>query len=274
MRSLRSAVLLLCAALFACGLPAPIDEGPAGGEVVESSAAPLTLPEVTVRFNADWTISQSGPLIAGGTVRFAYDDARLPGCRGDFNGQPGWAISGAYQLNGGAVGSFEAGGLSPSHGTNPPVVALPEAGDLAVWFQISSRWGCQAWDSAYGANYHFKVLAPPHVGFGKDWSVAVKGALAGSPVVVVDYALERLPQCRATYNGLQTWDIVVFYRFDGGNAASTPVTVVGGGGRVPYPAQLAVPQGARTLELWFKNTDRAGCVAWDSRFGQNYRLSL
>jgi hypothetical protein len=272
MNALRTCALLLCISLLACGVATPPEDLEAGG--VERSAAPLTLPEVTVRFNADWTVTQSGPLLVGGKVRFAYDAARLPGCRGDFNGKPGWAITGSYRLNAGPVGSFEAGGFSSSNGTNPPVVTVDAAGDLAVWFQINSRWGCQEWDSAFGANYHFNVLATPHLQFAKTGPVQVEGTLAGVPAVIVDYALERLPNCRQTYNGLATWDIVAFYRFDNGVEQSKSVTVPAGVNRVAAPAELVVPQGAKSLELWFRNTDRTDCVAWDSQFGQNYRFSL
>ncbi len=268
MTALRRAVLAL-PVLFACaGAPSAADD------VLQTTGGPLVLPEVTVRFNADWTHTQSGPLIAGGKVRFAYDAQRLPGCRGDFNGQPAWAITGAYQLGGGAVGSFEAGGLSPSNGSEAPVVLLQTPGDLAVWFQVTNRWGCQAWDSAYGANYHFKVLAQPALRFNADFSTRVEGDLAGADTVVVGYALERLPRCRQGYNGLPTWEILAFYRFDGGAVHSTPVTAPDGSGRVSSPAELKVPPGAQALELWFKNTDRAGCVDWDSRYGQNYRFAL
>jgi Family of unknown function (DUF6209) len=33
---------------------------------------------------------------------------------------------------------------------------------------------------------------------------------------------------------------------------------------------VEVPTDATKVELWFKNTDNTGCVAWDSRYGQNY----
>lgn len=36
------------------------------------------------------------------------------------------------------------------------------------------------------------------------------------------------------------------------------------------PVVLTVPAGARRLEAWFKSTDRAGCLEWDSQNGANY----
>jgi len=35
-----------------------------------------------------------------------------------------------------------------------------------------------------------------------------------------------------------------------------------------------VPQGASPVEVWFKNTDNRGCVAWNSCYGQNYWLDI
>jgi hypothetical protein len=38
-----------------------------------------------------------------------------------------------------------------------PQIAMPNGHDLAMWFEATSVWGCHAWDSAYGANYHFAI---------------------------------------------------------------------------------------------------------------------
>jgi hypothetical protein len=40
------------------------------------------------------------------------------------------------------------------------------------------------------------------------------------------------------------------------------------------PLVVEVPAGATQVELWFNNTDNTGCVAWDSRYGQNYRFDV
>jgi len=37
---------------------------------------------------------------------------------------------------------------------------------------------------------------------------------------------------------------------------------------------VSVPADTAQVELWFSNTDQAGCVAWDSRYGQNYWLKV
>lgn len=238
-----------------------------------NTAARLTS-ETQLHFQSDWTNVLSSALVNGSKVRVIYDTDRLPQCRGDYNGQPAWSITGYWQLNGGAVHSFEAGGYSPSQGTEEPVFELTDTGDLAMWFQITNQWGCSAWDSNYGSNYHFSVQQQPTLTFTAAWQTEVQGVLASALAVTVSYDLSRLPTCRQTYNGYATWDIVAWYRFDGGAAQSIPVTAVSGSDKVSAPAEIAIPSGAQTLELWFENTDRTGCVAWDSAYGQNYVFSL
>ena len=112
----------------------------------------------TLTFGGDFGVSVSGSLQKGKKVRVAYDASRLTACRGDQNGHPGWTITGYYTIGSGSVHSFEAGGFSPSGGTEPPVLTLDASGDLQVWFQNNSVWGCNAYDSAFGKNYHFTVL--------------------------------------------------------------------------------------------------------------------
>lgn len=43
---------------------------------------------------------------------------------------------------------------------------------------------------------------------------------------------------------------------------------------MPGPLEVNVPNGATQIEMWFNNTDHTGCVAWDSRYGQNYWLGV
>ncbi|CAN5708989.1 hypothetical protein BH11MYX4_BH11MYX4_67920 [soil metagenome] len=111
----------------------------------------------TLTFGADFQVKVTGTLEKGKKVRVAYDASRLTACRGDFNGKPGWSITGFWRVGSGDVHSFEAGGFSPSSGTDQPVLALDQSGDLQIWFQNSSRWGCSAYDSDFGRNYHFAV---------------------------------------------------------------------------------------------------------------------
>ena len=48
----------------------------AASGVVQAQSAPVVL-----AFNADWSVTQSGPLIPGQTAIVQYDIDRLPSCR-------------------------------------------------------------------------------------------------------------------------------------------------------------------------------------------------
>lgn len=239
----------------------------------EATAAPAVL-----RFLTNFTSTLEGDLVQGGQVRVIYEASRLPQCRGDRNGRPAWSITALWSLNGGAAQSRAIGGLDPNGSRvsdGQIVIDLPAAGDLAFWFTVTSSFGCQAWDSAYGQNYHFRVLAKPAgvIHFNKDWSEVVEGKVKRGATVGLDFDLSRLPFCRQTYNGFGTWNVSAFYRFDGGAVREASVVHPDGMTQVPMVARVEVPAAARTLEVWFKNTDRAGCVAYDSDFGKNYKFA-
>ncbi len=143
----------LLALTAGCAAPAAV---PADDAEVGTSESALG-EAGTLTFGADFQVKVTGTLEKGKKVRVAYDANRLTACRGDFNGKPGWTITGYWKIGDGAVHSFEAGGFSPSNGTDQPVLALDRSGDLQVWFQNNSRWGCDAYDSNFGSNYHFAV---------------------------------------------------------------------------------------------------------------------
>lgn len=143
--------LLAVLPLLVIGCAAPTSE-----DVSQSESSSLN-EEATIHFRTGG-VDTSGALVAGQVVHIDYDTNRLTACRGGNNdGSPGWSITGFWRLNGGPVSSFEAGGFSPSHGTTPPQLTVSGAGDLELWFQNTSRWGCSAYDSAYGKNYHFTI---------------------------------------------------------------------------------------------------------------------
>lgn len=266
----RSLVVLSLFASFACSPEE--DEAPAV-ELRDGTELPEHIQPAWLELRDNWTIVNSGgPLVAGNTVHVSYDEDRLTDCRGEQNGKPAWSITGYRQLDGGPVGSFEAGGHSPSNGTQPPEFVLDDAGDLALWFHNTNLWGCSAYDSNFGANWHFGVGAS--LSFKPDWVTETLGTpRAGAPLVIA-YDPARLPDCRGTKYGLDAWNIRVHYRFDGGAVKSALLTAPQGGQQIAWPATLDVPAGAGEVELWFENQDYYGCQVWDSQFGANYHFDL
>jgi hypothetical protein len=108
-------------------------------------------------FDADFT--QSLPAIHGGDraiVHFAPE--RLAQCEGSTGGHPAWGITGHWQVDGNAVHDITV--TRPDGDTlvaSDPSIAVPRGHDLALWFEATNIWGCHAWDSADGANYHASI---------------------------------------------------------------------------------------------------------------------
>lgn len=160
MRALPFAALLLLTA--ACGGEVTSDDAL---ELSESDLA--TVP--SIQFKTTGVVTRGTPT-QGKKVRITYQAARLPDCRGTLNdGRPAWSITGYASLNGAAPTSFLVAGYNPA-GTKIPTshsLALPDEGELQLWFEVTNRWGCQAWDSHYGQNHRFTV-APSHA-HAPDW---------------------------------------------------------------------------------------------------------
>jgi hypothetical protein len=239
-----------------------------------ASAAPIP----TLTFAADWSVTQSAPVVSGGKATIHYDIARLSHCRAQYHGGPAWGIVAYWSVDGGPA--FTQPVTQLQGGVNVPVDVtfdVPPGRDLAVWFYASDEGGCGEWDSNYGRNFHFALAdGAPAIhfrwpGFGDDQSAPLR---AGGEFLV-DYDIRRLPYCRQDYNGYQTWDVTVGYRFDDGSAGSASVTATPTTNqRVAAPARIAAPTGARSVQLWFENHDRTGCQTWDSAYGANYRFDL
>jgi hypothetical protein len=114
-------------------------------------------PGPVMRFLATGAPTVTGDLVAGSKLAIEYDASRLPDCRGDANGQPGWTITGYAQANGGAPRSFYVAGLNPDPMASGSIAIPLESGRLVLWFQVTSRFGCSKYDSKEGANYVFDV---------------------------------------------------------------------------------------------------------------------
>ncbi|HEY2744792.1 MAG TPA: DUF6209 family protein [Polyangia bacterium] len=251
---------------------------PADGETAAAdTATAATTPTPTLSFAADWSITQSAPLVAGASAAIHYDPARLPKCRASAEGFPAWAIGAYYAVDGGQgfdvpVTQFTNGAVVPVDAT----FVVPPGRDLAVWFHASDDGGCEQWDSNYGQNFHFAVTSAPTLRFSwPGWSYSQSAPLVDGGELLVDYDIRRLPFCRgAAPNGTQTWDVVVDYQFDGGAVASASLTSVSQNVRTEVPAAIVAPTGASAVSVWFENFDAGGCSGWDSAYGANYHFAL
>lgn len=232
-------------------------------------------------FHEDWRIEQTGRLVAGGAVRVEYDEARLTQCRGDQYGHPAWTITGYASLNEQAPASTYLAGFSGAGQDEEPIFALDQPGDLAIWFQNVSVWGCSAFDSNFGTNFHFVV--EPYDGpgtnggkatltFGADGTVELEGELHRGGQLRIEYDPSRLEQCRGDQGGIPQWAINGHYTIGGGAERSFYVAGLSPSGDIDVPVIELDRTG--DLALWFQNTNRWGCSAFDSDLGANYHYQV
>ena len=114
----------------------------------------------------------------------------------------------------------------------------------------------------------------PTITFAKDWSEKVSGTLlAGSPVRI-SYALDRLPDCRGSSNGSDVWGASGYASFDGQEPVTFAVSRLVGGVVKPVSAELEIPAGTQSVELWFASNNVWGCIAYDSNMNANYRFDV
>ena len=244
----------------------------------EIASADTASPPPTLTFAADWSLTQSAPVVAGGKATLHYDIARLPSCRAQYHGGPAWGIVAYWAVDGGQA--FSQPVTQFQSGVNVPVDVtfdVPPGRDLAVWFYASDEGGCGQWDSNYGRNFHFALVDDtPVVQFRwPGWSDAQSATLVAGHDFLVDYDIRRLPNCRQDYNGMQTWDVTVGYSFDGGPSQSASLTTSPNDyNRVQAPARITAPADAASVQMCFENHDRTGCQTWDSAYGANYRFAL
>ena len=259
------------------GATGSTSNGVSGSGNGNAGMVPPPPPVPILEFDADWRVQQSNSVISGGKAIIRYDIRRLPNCRATYMSYPAWDILAHWSTDGGPAYSTSLTTVTSAGRVGTDVtIDVPPGRDFAMWFSASDESGCQQWDSSYGANFHFPTEpGPPTIHFGyPGFDYRVDGTLAAGGAVMIDYDIRRLWECRQDVNGVQSWDVTVFYSFDGAPPQSASVTSMSDNGRVAAPALFAAPAGARALAVWFENSDGTRCTAWDSRYGANYAFTL
>jgi len=249
------------------------DDATTGDEAEVNSAASYTL-------SKDFKESLNGTAKSGSAIEINYALDRLPQCRGNQGGRPGWNIAGFYSLNGAAAKSFEVTKLSADGSDRESATAriTPlEGGDLAIWFQVTSVFGCSEYDSDLGANYHVKIDGPapdafPTITFGEDGAPTVKGDLRVGKVKV-HYEQGRLDTCESYQGGYPQYGIGGYASINGGAAKSFETGRAEAGKRVAVDTIVELGA-AGDLALWFETSSVHGCHAFDSSNGANYHFTI
>lgn len=138
-----------------------------GGDGFAVPEAPLVCPGLRpitrLDFAADFTVAADGAIVAGDRLEVDYALARLTACRDTHDGFRFWSLDAYAQFQPG--GQLVTGTVVASNGAAssavPFVTDVPAgATSVALWFRNYSPPSCEGWDSSYGANYAFAVVAP------------------------------------------------------------------------------------------------------------------
>jgi hypothetical protein len=275
----RTLLLLGLAGLlgtFGCSAETSQDDAAAKGDDQNATS------EAKIEFLSGFKTKVTGTPTAGKPVSIAYALDRLPQCRGNVGGGgPGWTITGFYSENGGTAKPFDVTALSPDgkdRVAKPATIVLSQGGDVAMWFQVTSRFGCSEFDSAFGQNFHFDVKgAEPQAGatitFGASGDPRVEGRLEAGGKVRVHYEQDRLPKCRRSQGGYPQWAITGFSQLDREQAHTFDTGRPNGSDREEVDAVIDLPH-AGDLALWFQVVSVGGCMEYDSKGGANYKFRV
>lgn len=275
----RSIVALSFFAFASAGCAATPDDAVEQGEDGELTKRGSAI----ATFKSDFNETLSGSLAVGGKLRVRYSAERLPQCRTTLpGGKPGWTITGFASMNKKPPKTFYVAGFSsdPTR-TTTEELAIDEAGELAVWFQVTNVHGCSQYDSDFGKNYRFAVApsASPttQIVFDADPARAPRasGALVAGGKVEIAYPESRLSSCRGTLaGGAPAWSITGYSSIDGEPAK--PFYVAGHSADPSQVGKKPIVELTRAgrLSLWFQVASRYGCSAWDSNLGSNYTFEI
>ncbi|MGC4118703.1 MAG: DUF6209 family protein [Myxococcales bacterium] len=284
------------------------------GEVQASTSDFLTgtATPATLTFDSAWNETAAAPIVAGGQIAIDYDAARLPNCRASHNGNPGWqVIANVMAMPSGQIvskGIFdyaqtETGPDYHSWLHTIPVFDVPAGtSELQIWFENSSGFDhpCTEWDSDFGRNYRFSVVAAPSLGimtFQSNWTNLVTGTVARGGTLLVTYAPERL---KSIVDGASSNGYFAKYHCYGYGCCSHEnfnqlhVRFYDHGDFASYtigdPAvQLSIPADATRVELyfdtevttlvWFCQTPESKSGAgpdrfYDSNYGNNFVFAI
>ena len=252
-------------------------EGAAPGDEQDYTSEAATL-----KLSADFQSSVVGEAVAGKAIRVEYALERLPQCRGNVGGGgPAWNVTGFFSENGGAAKTFEVSALTPDgkdRVATPARIVPTQGGDVAIWFQVSSAFGCSQFDSQFGQNFHLAVkgqvpVAGASIVFDKSGSPTVTGELKAGGKVRIRYEQDRLPQCRRTERGNPVWTITGFSQLDREASHTFDTARPEGAERAELESLVDLPH-AGELSLWFQVVSLGGCMQYDSNSGGNYRFHV
>ena len=155
-------------------------------------AAPSAATTATLTFAADYTQAQSGPIVAGGQLQIDYATSRLQTCA-----TPQITAHVRFDPDGEELDLPVAAG--------PVTVTVPTDGahQVTIWFEATNAAGCDAFDSAYGANYVFPLALPPRwLGLAQNLLTRDDSAACGGADAATGFTFDTLTRQQAVVTNL------------------------------------------------------------------------
>ncbi len=223
-----------------------------------------------------WEERVDAPLFAGAKVTVTARRERFPRCG------IGGEVTAYFRTDGGAILAIPLDQGDPGY-LRAGVFEIPGGVRHAdMWLRATTSDGCEEWDSDYGRNYAVEVYdwQPTVLTFDAAWN-ETETVLPSGGAAVIDYDFARLPNCRGTYRGFPSWDILLHARFDDGTMVRQSMVRLGYDDRgVPdgtvkaNRVVLPIVRTAKHVSLWFENTQYPPtCQAWDSDYERNYNYA-
>jgi hypothetical protein len=269
--------LVLGLVAFGCSSEVISEPSPSTGVGGKADEWSTTDPTATVVFADDWSDAIHGTIRAGYPLAIRYDADRLPDCRGEMGGFPQWAITAHASVDGEPLTEIRLEPADDAEGTLEGTIAtIPQGDDLALYFSITSTYGCHEYDSDYGNDYHFEITGGSEDGATIEFvvgDVVVEGTIEAGSTVTVLYDPARVTECVGTSGGTPAWSVTGYASVDGGRAITFDPTRPSGSERVTQPAEIEIPAGSE-LAIWFEINNRWGCHTWDSADGENFRFPI
>src|SRR4051812_30871566 len=109
--------------------------------------------------------------------------------------------------------------------------------------------------------------------FSEDFSEKASGPLVAGSTISISYDLDRITDCRGSTGGSEVWGTTAYVKI-GSTTKELALSRLSNGKVVPVEAELQLPSNATSIELWFANSNRWGCIAYDSNNGANYAFDV
>jgi hypothetical protein len=167
----------------------------------DAATCPGQRPVGRLEFGPGYVQTQHGAIVAGARLAVDYDLSRLTACRATHNGFRAWTLDAFARFSPG--GETATGTVVASNGFDifpvPFSTDVPAgATSVALWFRNAALADCEAWDSSFGRNYRFAVVAsaPAAPGWAGRYGGSTSRACTHAdtlrdPIVIDEYARER-----------------------------------------------------------------------------------